>query len=256
SLTELQKTQKQLIESEKMASLGSLVAGISHEINTPVGIGIAASSSLFSQTESLKELFESKKMKQSDLQNYLTSTQEAAQLIQSNLIRTGNLVKSFKQVSVDEMTDNKRVFNLNNYIQEVITSLSADIGEREMDIQIDCPENITLDSYPAAYAKIISNMMRNVIRHAYAADEKHTVIITARIINAELRLDFADKGKGMPPEVVQKVFNPFFTTNMQTGKGLGMSMVFNAVVKQLKGDISCESVEGEGTTYHMSIPVA
>jgi signal transduction histidine kinase len=99
-------------------------------------------------------------------------------------------------------------------------------------------------------------MMRNVIRHAYEADEKHTVMITARIIDSELRLDFADKGKGMSPEVVQKVFDPFFTTNMQTGKGLGMSMVFNAVVKQLKGDISCESVEGEGTTYHMSIPIA
>ncbi|MFO7869382.1 MAG: tetratricopeptide repeat protein [Bacteroidales bacterium] len=256
SLNELQKTQKQLIESEKMASLGNLVAGISHEINTPVGIGIAASSSLFTQTESLKELFESKKMKQSDLQDYLLSTQEASRLIQSNLVRTGNLVKSFKQISVDEMTDNKRTFIVCDYIKEVITSLSAHMSERDFDLHIECPEKIELESYPAAYARIITNMIKNVMHHAYTEDEKHQVKIHIQKVENELLLDFSDYGKGMPPEVVKKVFNPFFTTNMQTGKGLGMSMVFNAVVKQLHGDISCESEEGKGTTYHIRVPLS
>lgn len=255
SLVELQHTQKKLIESEKMASLGSLVAGISHEINTPVGIGIAASTSLVSRTESLKELFESRKMKQSDLQNYILSTQEAATLIQSNLTRTGELVKSFKRVSVDEMTDQKREFNLQEYISEVLTSLAAETAGRDIEYTIDCPDDIQLNSYPAAFAKIISNMMKNVLVHAYSKDEKHLVSITARVIDATLRLQFTDKGKGMSPEVVQKVFNPFFTTNMQAGKGLGMNMVYNAVTNQLKGEISCESTQGEGTTYHIIIPM-
>lgn len=255
NLGALKGTQKKLIESEKMASLGNLVAGISHEINTPVGIGVAAASSLSSRTESLKELFGARKMKQSDLQNYLMSTQEAANLIQSNLNRTGNLVKSFKQVSVDEMTDQKRTFKLKEYIQEVLTSMSAETSDRDIDIKINCPKTIEITSYPGAFAQIITNMLRNVLMYAYTPDQKAVITITARIIDNRLHFQFADKGKGMPEEVIQKVFNPFFTTNMQAGKGLGMNLVYNTVNKQLQGDISCTSTEGKGTTFTMDIPI-
>lgn len=255
SLEELQITQKKLIESEKMASLGSLVAGISHEINTPVGIGVAATSSLSSNTESLKELFESRKMKQSDLQNYIVSTQEATNLIRSNLERTGELVKSFKRISVDEMTDQKRLFNMREYIHEVLTSLTAETAERTIQYNIDCPDDIEITNYPAAFAKIISNMMKNVLLHAYTKEQTHEISIVVRIIDNSLHFQFSDKGKGMSPDVVQKVFNPFFTTNMQLGKGLGMSVVYNTVTKQLNGEISCKSAENEGTSYHIIVPL-
>jgi len=255
SLSELQTTQKKLVESEKMASLGNLVAGISHEINTPVGIGVAATSSLVSRTESIKELFEAKQMKQSDLKAYLTSTQEAARLIQNNLKRTGDLVKSFKRVSVDEMTDKERTFKLKEYTQEVFTSLTGLIGERDLNISIDCPEDIEITTYPSAFSQIITNMLKNVLVYAYKPDEKGEIQIVARKVNDRLHFKFSDNGAGMTDEVVKKVFNPFFTTNMQAGMGLGMNLAYNVVTQKLHGEITCESSVGKGTSFLVDIPL-
>ncbi len=255
NLDELKETQDELIESEKMASLGNLVAGISHEINTPVGIGVAATSSLNSRTELIVELFKEKKMKQSDLEEYLMTTKEAANLIQSNLTRTANLVKSFKRVSVDEMTDEKRVFKLKEYMQEVVTSMASETSGREIKLDINCAEDLEINSYPSAFVQIITNMMRNVLMYAYKPNELAEVNICAQKIEDKLHFTFSDKGAGMSDEVRQKVFNPFFTTNMQAGKGLGMTLVYNTVNKQLQGEISCQSSEGKGTMFKIVVPV-
>jgi len=255
ALQDLQMTQKKLIESEKMASLGNLVAGVSHEINTPVGIGIAASTSLKSKTEDILELFTTRKMKQSDLDTYLQSTQNAVQLIQSNLKRTGDLVKSFKRVSVDEMTDTMREFNLLEYIGEIVINHDAKLKERNIELRIDCPSDISIYSYPGAFAQIISNMTSNALLHAFKNKEPGIITITCRTANNRLYFIFSDNGCGMTNEVVQKVFNPFFTTNMQAGTGLGMNIVYNLVTQKLQGDIYCESTVNEGTTFKIDIPL-
>lgn len=255
ALQDLQSTQKKLIESEKMASLGNLVAGVSHEINTPVGIGIAASTSLKSKTDDLLELFTSRKMKQSDLDSYLQSTESAVQLIQSNLKRTGDLVKSFKRVSVDEMTDTMRTFNLAEYIGEILINHDAKLKERGIECIINCPTDITLYSYPGAFAQIISNMTSNALLHAFRQKESGTITITARTADNKLYFVYSDNGCGMTDEVVQKVFNPFFTTNMQAGTGLGMNIVYNVVTQKLKGDIYCQSTLDQGTSFNLELPL-
>ncbi len=255
ALQDLQTTQKKLIESEKMASLGNLVAGVSHEINTPVGIGIAASTSIKSKTDDILELFTSRKMKQSDLDSYLHSINQAVQLIQSNLKRTGDLVKSFKRVSVDEMTDTMRTFNLKEYIGEILINHEAKLKEKSIEYTIDCPTEIELNSYPGAFAQIISNMTSNALLHAFKNKESGLLTITARTQNNRLYFIFADNGVGMTSEVAQKVFNPFFTTNMQAGTGLGMNIVYNVVTQKLKGDIYCESILDVGTTFKIDIPL-
>lgn len=255
ALNELKNTQKKLIESEKLASLGNLVAGVSHEINTPVGVGIAASSSLRTKTNEIAQLFETKKMKQSDLHNYLQTTQQAASLIKSNLVRTGELIKSFKQVSVDEMTDAARTFNVSSYIQEICLNHDSKIKTLGIKLHIDCPENIDVYNYPGAFSHIITNMLQNSFMHAFDENSVNpTIQITVQTTDSHILITYTDNGKGMTDEVVQKVFNPFFTTNMQSGTGLGMNVVYNLITKKLGGDIQCQSTLNHGTTFTINLP--
>lgn len=255
TIKQLHSTQKKLVESEKMASLGNLVAGVAHEINTPVGIGIAASTSLITKSKHITELFDSKKMKQSDLVAYLTTSKDAAKLIKSNLQRTGELIKSFKRISVDEASEQKRKFNLNNYLRDIVKSLEPKLKEKVVELNIDCSPDIELHSYPGSYAQIITNFIVNTIVHGFENKKGGTISITGRVIKGKLYLEYKDDGNGMTPVVVEKVFNPFFTTNMQTGTGLGMNIVYNTVTQQLQGDISCTSEKGKGVTFLLTIPV-
>lgn len=255
TITELQATQKKLVESEKMASLGNLVAGISHEINTPIGIGIAAITTLNTKVQSITTLFEDKKMKQTDLLTYLATAKESARLIQTNLNRTGELVKSFKRISVDEITEQMRTFNLNQYINDIVRSLEPKINEKVVGVKIICPDNIEMNSYPGAYAQIYTNLISNTILHGYKNKEGGTITITCEAKGNTIRMVYADDGNGMAPEVVEKVFNPFFTTNMQTGNGLGMNIVYNIVTQKLQGDIVCKSELGKGVSFIIDCPV-
>lgn len=255
TIDELQQTQKKLVESEKMASLGNLVAGISHEINTPVGIGIAAITTLNTKTLAINSLFEEKKMKQSDLVTYLATAKDAAKLIQTNLNRTGDLVKSFKRISVDEITEQRRQFNLNHYLVDIIKSLEPKINEKVVDVQIICPLDIEINSYPGVYAQIITNLVTNSILHGFKNREGGRITIECTRQSGSLLMSYKDDGVGMIPEVVEKVFNPFFTTNMQTGNGLGMNIVYNIVTQKLQGEIFCESEPGKGVTFRIECPL-
>jgi signal transduction histidine kinase len=251
----LQSTQKKLVESEKMAALGSLVAGVAHEINTPVGIGIAASSSMVTKTEHLETSFNSKKMTMSELQNYLETTKQACELIYSNLNRTAELVKSFKQVSVDNMTEQKRVFNLLEYLNDIVRSLGPKIKVRPVKVILDCPDNIVLNSYPGSYYQIITNFINNSLMHAFEENQEGEMIVKAFVLNENLTIIYTDNGKGIPKENISKVFDPFFTTNMQFGTGLGMNITFNIITQHLGGEISLESSVGEGVKFTVIIPM-
>jgi PAS domain S-box-containing protein len=255
TLQKLQSAQDKLVESEKMAALGSLVAGISHEINTPVGIGSAAATTLLSRTQEIFDLFSTKKMKLSDLKAFIEAAEQACDLIRKNLTRTADLIKSFNKVSVDNMSEEKREFNLCEYIDDIARSLSPKFKGRKIDLSIDCPESISIVSYPGAFAQIFTNFIINSLVHAFGEDEEGHINIRVSEEENALKCVYSDNGCGIPKENQEKVFEAFFTTNTEVGTGLGMSISYNLIIQKLGGSIVLESEKGNGVTFTILIPL-
>lgn len=255
TLKELQRTKRQLVEAEKMAALGNLVAGVAHEINTPLGIGITASSVLVDRTKQFADIFKANTMKRSDLQSYLQSAHKTGKLILKNLQRTGELVQSFKQVSVDQASEQKRVFKLKCYLQDVIRSLEPKLKVKSLRIEIDCDETLELNSYPGIVAQIITNFLINSLTHGFQDMDEGQINIVARAEENDLLLEYRDNGKGISEDILPKIFDPFFTTNKQLGTGLGMHIVYNIITQKLKGSITCNSEPGNGVLFVISMPL-
>ncbi|GAB5382478.1 MAG: sensor histidine kinase [Aliiglaciecola sp.] len=249
---ELIAVEKQLIDSEKNASLSSLVSGIAHEINTPVGIGITASSLLTERTKELMDQFNNNKMKRSDFTNAIEDINNSAELISSNLNRTSALVENFKKVSVDQVSQQKRHFNLKEYLQEIAVGLSAIVKNNHIDFTIICDEDIWMDSYPGAIAQMLTQLMLNAATHAFDEQKERTVKLKAEKRDEQVVIYFHDNGRGIPDKIQSRIFDPFFTTERNTGsKGLGLQIVANVVTIRLQGQISFESNENEGTCFHI-----
>ncbi len=255
TLQQLKTTQEQLVEAAKMSELGNLVAGVAHEINTPVGIGVTAASRLETLTKEIVVLYKNSKMKRADLDKYLDSTQQGSNLILKNLTRAADLIQSFKKVAVDQAGEQQRIFNLYEYLHEVLTTLRPEFKRTQHQIVIECNTDIVLSSYPGVFSQIITNFVMNSLIHGFRDKSEGQMKITAHQTNEELILRYSDDGRGIPVDVVSKVFDPFFTTNRQGGgSGLGMHIVYNLVTHQLNGLIQCESKVGEGTTFIISLP--
>ncbi|MDP4763094.1 MAG: sensor histidine kinase [Salibacteraceae bacterium] len=254
TINELKETQQKLVESEKMASLGTLVAGIAHEINTPVGIGVTAASGFIDKTESLAGKLKADTMSKKDLMEYLNFMYKSSKLVLSNLQRTAELVKSFKQVSVDQSVEEKRTFALGSYLKDIVNTIAPKFKGQEVDFKFDCPDNIMLHSYPGAFAQIITNFMVNSSLHAFEESNAGTIILTGRLTENEVILSYSDNGKGMSKEITERIFDPFFTTNKQHGTGLGMHIVYNLVTQKLMGTIELISSPGNGVTFTISLP--
>ena len=255
TLENLKTTQSQLIQSEKMASLGGLVAGVAHEINTPVGIGITAISSLLEDTKKMAELYKKDQISRGDFKEFLQSTNNSGKLIQKNLERTASLVQSFKQVSVDQSTEQKREFYLKTYLEDVIRSLYPKFKQRDIDINIDCDEKLLLNSYPGTFAQIFTNLVLNSITHGFKKEKKKGVIdILVKQEAKQIQIEYKDNGEGIPREILPKIFDPFFTTDQSKGTGLGLNIVYNLVTQKLKGSIKCESKNGKGVVFRIVVP--
>ncbi len=249
------ETQKQLVESEKMASLGNLVAGVAHEISTPVGIGVTASSDLIGKTEKLVELYNQDRFDSEDLENYLQETYQIGKLIFNNMQRTGELVQSFKQVSVDKSTDQYRQFNLKSYLENVIISLKPKLKEKPIRIDIDCPQDLMLTNYPGTFAQIITNFVMNSMIHGFRNRNSGEIKITIIPDDQRLKLRYHDNGKGIPKDVLPQIFEPFFTMDKQIGTGLGLHIVYNLVTQKLKGSIHCNSNIDDGVSFEINAPM-
>ncbi|NRA71942.1 MAG: transporter substrate-binding domain-containing protein [Gammaproteobacteria bacterium] len=250
SFSNLQQTQQHLVESEKMASLGGLVAGIAHEINTPVGIGLTAITYFLGITETLEQKYRDKKMSQSEFEEYLKSSIESAQIINRNLERTAQLVRSFKQISVDQSSDERRLFHVKKYIEEIQLSIFHLTKKTNITIKVDCDENLMIDSYPGALSQILSNFMINSTIHAYPNNEYGTISIKVEEQDGVIKLTYTDDGAGIPIQNIKKIFNPFFTTNRENGgSGLGLNIIYNIVTNRLKGKIECRSDVGKYTEF-------
>lgn len=265
ALQQLRDTQQQLIEAAKMAELGNLVAGVAHEINTPIGIGVTAASRLDTLTRELTDLYGSNKMKRTDLEKYLKSATQGSDLILKNLSRAAELVQSFKQVAVDQAGDQQRTFVLKDYLHDILTSLRPELKRTKYQVTIVCTQDITLHSYPGVFSQVVTNLVMNSLIHGFREKPEGQMTITASLESTEevmgkvstwLHLNYSDDGRGIPAEVLPRIFDPFFTTNRQGGgSGLGLHIVYNLVTHKLGGIIHCDSVVGEGTTFRMKIPV-
>ncbi|MFC0214001.1 ATP-binding protein [Paenibacillus chartarius] len=257
AMNTIRQTQKQLVESEKMVALGNLVAGVSHEINTPLGIGVTAASYIDEKSKEFAALYESSRMKRSDLEEYLKTVRETTGMLQTNLARASELVKSFKQVAVDRSAQIRRSFNVKQYVQEVLVSLKPNLKRTKLQVSVQGSESAAITSDPGALSQIITNFIMNSIIHAYDADAEGTIRIDIAESETGVTIRYSDDGKGMPPEIVEQIFHPFFTTKRGAGgTGLGMHIVYNLVTQSLGGTIRCESEVGAGTTFTIHIPMS
>jgi signal transduction histidine kinase len=255
SIDLLQAAQEQLVVSEKLASLGSLVAGVAHEINTPVGIGVTASSMLTRSVKQLRQAVTEGTLKKSDLNHFLDQADEATSIVQANLQRAAELIRSFKQVAVDQTSDPLREIALHDYCDEVLTSLLPQLKQTRLQVHNQC-DNLRLKTYPGAIYQILSNLVLNSISHGFAPGEPGEITLIARsTATGEVNFTYADNGRGIEAHHLGQIFDPFFTTRRgQGGTGLGLNIVYNLVNKKLNGQIRCESTPGHGVRFSLTFP--
>jgi signal transduction histidine kinase len=256
ALSELQKTQTDLIQAEKLASLGQLVAGVAHEINTPLGIALTTSTLLGDEAKHFAEEASSGRLQRSVLERFIERMREGTQLLFGNLTRAADLVHSFKQVAADQASGERREFKMDEWLQDLLTSLSPVLRKTKHEIEIDCPPDVKVDTYPGALGQVLTNLITNAITHAYG--EGQAGRLSVRVSEPRIdtvRIVFADDGRGIPPEHTGKVFDPFFTTGRSGGStGLGLHIVYNLVTSRLQGRINLYSRVGKGTRFTIDIP--
>ena len=256
AIKHLKTMQTYLIQSEKMAALGSLVAGVAHEINTPVGIGVTAASHLKQITEEFLDLCTNGVPLRQDLVNYLETIQESSTIILRNLERAGKLIHSFKQVSIDQSSEAQRVFNVKKYLEEILLSINPNIKRTNQHVTVECSDDISINGFPGSFAQIVTNLLMNSLNHAYAPQDEGNIRIVVRKEDESILFTYSDDGKGMESNVLTRIFDPFFTTKRGTGgTGLGLYIVYNIVIQQFRGTITCDSTLGEGTTVEIRLPM-
>lgn len=249
------KAERKLVQSEKMAALGDLVAGVAHEINTPIGIGVTGISYLQDTTNTFRRIFEQGEAKKSDLEKFLDDCQEACQVTLTNLNRAAQLITGFKQIAVDQTSDEKRSFNVKQYIKEILLSLHPRIKKTQHKITVDCPKKLVIDSFPGPFSQILTNLILNSLIHAFEEIPAGEITISVAVDDAAIALHYKDNGKGMSKEQLARIYDPFYTTKRgKGGTGLGMHLVFNLVTEKLGGDIECESAIDRGTFISITVP--
>ncbi len=256
-IEELVQTRNELLQSEKMASLGRLVAGFAHEINTPIGVAVGAASTLTEIARQVNALLQYNEVDENELLSLLESVDEAADLTLSNLRRAVRLVSSFKRTAVDQSSETARLFDVRETVEDVNNSLYNKFKNTAIQITVDCPSPLTLYGFPGALDQILTNLMMNSYIHAFEdGKRKGQIHIKTRLHDDKLHIKYSDTGKGMNQEALNNIFEPFFTTRRGNGgTGLGMYICYNLITSQLSGTITCQSELGEGTIFTIEYPV-
>lgn len=256
AMHELKDTQTQLVQSEKMAALGELVAGIAHEINTPIGISVTAASHFEQKTRDFTQKALGGQLKRSDLDVYAKLSEETARMLLVNLERAAELVQSFKKVAVDQSSEARRVFNLKRYTEEVLLSLRPRLKKTPLEVELSCPDDIELNSFPGAYSQIITNLIVNSIMHAYEPNQEGTIRLAFNRDGEHVIFDYRDDGKGIENAIIGRIFDPFFTTKRGAGgSGLGLHILYNIISGTLGGSVEVFSTVGEGTHFRLRMPL-
>ena len=263
AMDDLRRAQESLLQSERLASLGSLVAGVAHEINTPVGIALTSASVLKEATDAISAAVAGGGVKKTDIVRYLETAGESSRLIMNNAYRAAHLIHSFKQIAVDQVSEARRAFELRDYIGEVVASLQPTLKKTRSEVIIDCPPGIEFDSYPGALAQVLTNLVLNCVEHAFDSETAGTIHIGVRCETDStadakaqwLNMQVRDNGRGIAPDMIDRVFDPFVTTRRgQGGTGLGLNIVFNLITRQFGGTITVTSTPGQGATFLLRLP--
>jgi signal transduction histidine kinase len=257
ALFELSAAQQNLIDAERLAALGSLVAGVAHEVNNPIGISLTVASSFARRTEMFEaELRSEAQLRRSQLEDFVRNSRDASRQLVANLHRAGELIQSFKQVAVDRSHAERRKFLLDEATGQIIASLKPVLKRAPIGLAVDVPEGLVIDGYPGCYGQILTNLFLNAANHAFVDGRAGTISISARPRgHNDVEIIFADDGAGMTPDVQRQAFDPFFTTRRdEGGTGLGLHIVYNLVTRQLGGHMMLESRLGQGTTFRIIMP--
>ncbi|MDF1882993.1 hypothetical protein JHD49_03490 [Sulfurimonas sp. SAG-AH-194-C21] len=256
TLDNLQKFQKQLVETEKMSALGSLVAGVAHEINTPIGVSLTGITFIESETKTIRKSLEDETLGKNALADYFDTVVTMSGSMHLSLLSAAKLVRSFKQVAIDQHTEDKRHFNLKDYCNEVLVSLNNKLKYEKVTIKNEVQANIEIHSYAGIFSQIFTNFIMNSLVHAF--DETTTdneVVLQGWIEDGSLYLIYEDNGKGVDEKNIKKIFDPFFTTKLgKGGSGLGLNIIYNLIVHKLKGDVYCTNKD-RGMTMTITIPM-
>ena len=252
----IKAAQVQLVEQEKLAALGSLVAGLSHEINTPVGIGVTAASHLSMEVLQCQKAYGQGALTRDDFEAFLESSRESSEMIANNLNRAADLLQNFKLVATDQSAEMERIFNLKEYLQDVVQSISPRLRNTGFHIGVDCPEHLEMKCDPGSLYQILSNLVMNSLTHGFEGMLVGQINISARNQSSGLVIEYADNGNGISRQDLSRIYEPFFTTKRgRGGTGLGMHIVYNNVTQNLGGNISCASKPGRGTRFTITVPL-
>jgi ligand-binding sensor domain-containing protein/signal transduction histidine kinase len=257
SYRKLLDTQQQLVEREKLAALGSLVAGVAHELNTPIGNSLVIASTMEDKTTDIETRNNGNTLRRSDLTQFIEASREASTLLMRSLRNAAELVNSFKQVAVDQASAKRRDFNLHQASQEIVTTMKNQIRKAGHQIEMQVPDDIVLDSFPGPYGQVIINLINNALLHAFEGRSGGLMRMWAVPLGADqVRIVFQDNGVGIAIEHQARIFDPFFTTKLgQGGNGLGLSITYNIVTSLLDGSIRADSVVGVGTRFTIDLPL-
>jgi signal transduction histidine kinase len=251
---ELRQAQKELVQKETLAKLGEMVSGMAHEINTPLGGGVTVASHLDSKVKTFMKKYEENDYTPEELNKLLTLCGKASNNILNNLQRAADLVQSFKRMSVDQSSQQLRIFSLRQSVEDVITSLQHKLKYSKVKIELSCPDFIELNSYPGIFSQIFTNLINNSLIHGYDENQAGTINIDITPEGDNLNIVYKDDGNGMDEDALSQVFIPFFTTKRnEGGSGLGSSIIFSCV-QQLGGDIHVHSEPGKGVEFAMTLP--
>ncbi len=255
AMTQLRNAQKQVVQNEKLASLGFLVAGIAHEMNTPIGTSLLAATTLYANTKAFSEQAE-RRLSRKELNEFIAYTLEGTLLMEKNMTKAADLIRSFKQISVDRVTEDRHEFQLAALGADIKNSIEPVLTENNLKLEIDIPDDITMTSFPDSLAQVMMSLVNNAITHAFVSSRSGIIICTAKADGNDIvRITVSDNGCGMREDIADRVFDPFVTTDLGKGRnGLGMHIVYNVVTKILGGKIEVNTVVGAGTMWILNLP--
>jgi len=256
-INELEETHEQLVQADKMASLGSLVAGVSHEINTPIGVSMTGVTYIQRETQFIREKLNRNEITKKQLDEYIEANEMMTKSIILSLNKANELVRSFKQVAVDQNSEVKRRFNLHDYLNDILLSLHSKTKQTQINLNNKIDENLQINSYPGIFSQIFTNLITNSLIHGFEGknDRIGEIHISGYIENQKLNIYYSDNGVGLEEKLLARIFEPFFTTKMgQGGSGLGMYITYNLVTQKLGGYIKAENAPQSGIHFYIQIP--
>ncbi|MEO0980609.1 MAG: HAMP domain-containing sensor histidine kinase, partial [Pseudomonadota bacterium] len=257
---QLKLVQEELIQADNLAALGALVAGVSHELNTPLGNALMAATTINDSTDQLKTELDQQSLSKETLENEIKRISETANIIEKTLGRARELVGNFRQVAVDRQSEKKRAFNFDHIIRETLATLQPTLKKTSFNLDLNLKADVVIEGYPGAVSQVLSNLVENAIKHGYEGRSTGDIKIQTSVLDErggnKILLSCRDFGVGIPEKNLKKVFEPFFTTKFGKGSsGLGMAICYQLVTEALNGSMSVTSKVGSGTEFSIEIPL-